>query len=93
MVTAVTLISLAPKAVSLPGLQEVNRQLEEQIAERRQAESDSEQMLKDLADQKFALDQHAIVATTDVQRNHHVCERQVLRHQPIFARGIDWEES
>jgi PAS domain S-box-containing protein len=67
VVTAATLISLAPKAVSLPGLQVVNRRLEEQIAERRQAEGAREQVLKDLADQKFALDQHAIVATTDVQ--------------------------
>jgi PAS domain S-box-containing protein len=67
VVTAVTLISLAPKAVSLPGLQVVNRRLEEQIAERREAEGAREQVLKDLADQKFALDQHAIVATTDVQ--------------------------
>jgi PAS domain S-box-containing protein len=67
VVAAVTLISLAPKAVSLPGLQVVNRRLEEQIAERRVAEEAREQVLKDLADQKFALDQHAIVATTDVQ--------------------------
>ena len=58
---------LASKAVSLPGLQVVNRRLEEQIAERREAEGAREQVLKDLADQKFALDQHAIVATTDVK--------------------------
>src|SRR6202000_1135988 len=43
------------------------RRLEEQIAERREAEGAREQVLKDLADQKFALDQHAIVATTDVK--------------------------
>ncbi|MGB0007380.1 MAG: PAS domain S-box protein [Candidatus Sulfotelmatobacter sp.] len=67
VVTAVSLISLAPKAVSLPGLLVVNRQLEEQIAERREVEGAREKLLKDLADQKFALDQHAIVATTDVQ--------------------------
>ena len=67
VVTAGTLISLAPKAVSLPSLQVVNRRLEEQIAERREAEGATKQVLKDLADQKFALDQHAIVATTDVQ--------------------------
>ncbi|MGA9507164.1 MAG: PAS domain S-box protein [Candidatus Sulfotelmatobacter sp.] len=67
VVTAVTLVFVAPNAVSLPGLQVVNRRLEEQINERRQAEAEREQVLKDLADQKFALDQHAIVATTDVQ--------------------------
>ncbi|MGC2058477.1 MAG: PAS domain S-box protein, partial [Candidatus Sulfotelmatobacter sp.] len=67
MVTALTLVSVAPKAISLPGLQVVNHRLEEQISERRQAEAEREQVLKDLADQKFALDQHAIVATTDVR--------------------------
>jgi PAS domain S-box-containing protein len=48
--------------------------LEFEIAERKQAGAalrdsltTSERALRDLADQKFALDQHAIVATTDVQ--------------------------
>jgi PAS domain S-box-containing protein len=48
--------------------------LESEIAERREASAAlkdslarSEQALRELADQKFALDQHAIVATTDVQ--------------------------
>jgi PAS domain S-box-containing protein len=48
--------------------------LQSEITERRQAEdaaneslATSEAALKDLADQKFALDQHAIVAVTDVQ--------------------------
>jgi PAS domain S-box-containing protein len=48
--------------------------LESEIVERRQATealkdslARSEQALRELADQKFALDQHAIVATTDVQ--------------------------
>ena len=38
-----------------------------EIAERERAEGARERVLKDLADQKFALDQHAIVATTDVR--------------------------
>jgi PAS domain S-box-containing protein len=67
VVTAVTLIPLVPKAMSLPGLQVVNLKLEEQIAERARSETTRAQALKELADQKFALDQHAIVATTDVQ--------------------------
>jgi PAS domain S-box-containing protein len=41
--------------------------LESEIAERKRAQRASEQALQDLADQKFALDQHAIVAMTDVQ--------------------------
>ena len=41
--------------------------LRSEIAERKRAEKASESVLKELADQKFALDQHAIVAVTDVQ--------------------------
>jgi len=41
--------------------------LQSEIAERERVEGANEQVLAELADQKFALDQHAIVATTDVQ--------------------------
>jgi PAS domain S-box-containing protein len=41
--------------------------LQSEIAERTRAERASETVLRELADQKFALDQHAIVAVTDVQ--------------------------
>jgi PAS domain S-box-containing protein len=41
--------------------------LRSEIAERKRAEKESQSVLKELADQKFALDQHAIVAVTDVQ--------------------------
>ncbi len=67
VVTTAMLIPLVPKAVSLPGLQVVNRRLEEKIVEQERAERARVQARKELADQKFALDQHAIVATTDVQ--------------------------
>jgi PAS domain S-box-containing protein len=41
--------------------------LRSEIAERKRAEKANESALRELADQKFALDQHAIVAVTDVQ--------------------------
>ena len=53
VLTAAILIPLTPKAIALPALQTLNRELEA--------------ALKDLSEQKFALDQHAIVAITDVQ--------------------------
>jgi PAS domain S-box-containing protein len=53
LLTAAMLIPLVPKGIALPALQRLNRELEAAI--------------KDLSEQKFALDQHAIVATTDVQ--------------------------
>jgi PAS domain S-box-containing protein len=40
--------------------------LQSEIAERKRAEKANESVLRELADQKFALDQHAIVAVTDV---------------------------
>src|ERR1039458_2229823 len=55
-------------------MQNENRELEREIAERKLAEQAAREtlaargtVLQELADQKFAHDQHAIVATTDVQ--------------------------
>jgi len=55
-------------------LREVNSKLGAEIAQRTQVERDLRQSLaiseaarKELADEKFALDQHAVVAITDVQ--------------------------
>ena len=64
VVTAAMLIPLVPKAISLPA--QVRSQ-EEEIAKRMRVERANEQVLQELADLKFALDQHAIVAVTDVQ--------------------------
>ena len=77
VLTAGMLIPLVPKVISVPDrmrLQNVNVELEREIAERKLAERAAREtlaasgtVLQELADQKFALDQHAIVATTDVQ--------------------------
>jgi PAS domain S-box-containing protein len=77
VITVVMLLPLIPKVISLPQrlhLQEVNRELEREIAERKRAEhalkeslAARERAVKELAEQKFALDQHAIVAVTDLQ--------------------------
>jgi hypothetical protein len=53
----------------------------------------SQKAQKELADLKFALGQHAIVAMTDVQGHDYVRERKVLRHQSILQRRIDLPES
>lgn len=60
----------ADNSKDVPGhvqLLEQNRRLEEEIAHRQQAEAATKRVLRDLADQQFALDQHSIVAVTDVQ--------------------------
>ena len=77
VVTVAMLLPLIPKVISLPErlhLQEANLELEHEIAERKRAEqalkeslAARESAVKELAEQKFALDQHAIVAVTDVQ--------------------------
>lgn len=77
VVTVAMLLPLIPKVISLPErlhLQEANLELEHEIAERKRAEqalkeslAARESAVKELAEQKFALDQHAIVAVTDLQ--------------------------
>lgn len=70
--TAVALAPILPRALSLPGLAKVNEDLAREIHERRRAEEtartvidDAKRTMAELSFQKFALDQHAIVAITD----------------------------
>ncbi len=77
LLTAAMLLTLIPKMLSIPDrmkLQGINRQLEQDLEDRAQAEAAREHnravrdaLLEELAEQKYALDQHAIVAITDVQ--------------------------
>ncbi len=75
--TAMMLVPLLPKALALPSsaqLHALNHELVLQAAEREKVEqqlretlAQRERALKEIADQKFALNHHAIVATTDVE--------------------------
>jgi PAS domain S-box-containing protein len=71
LITAAMLVPLVPKVISLP---EQLQQQGREIVERQQVEdalkeslAAGERLVQELSDQKFALDQHSIVAITDVQ--------------------------
>ena len=68
LLTAAMLLRLVPHMLAgRKLLQDENRKLEHEIDERKRAEAEGALLIRELADQKFALDRHAIVATTDVQ--------------------------
>jgi PAS domain S-box-containing protein len=92
VLTAAMLVPLVPRALALSGLQAANLKLEGELTERHRSHAAMEQALKDLADQKFALDQHAIVATTDVQGtityvNQKFCEISQYSPQELIGKN------
>ena len=57
------------------------------ITDRKRADEQTANALRELNDVKAAIDEHAIVAITDPQGQNHLRERQVLRDFEILARG------
>ena len=65
----------------------------DEITRRLEIEDALSRSLRELSDLKYALDQSAIVATTERAGRHHVRQRQVLRDLEVFARGAHRPES
>lgn len=63
--TVIAMIPLVPKVLRWPTLDEVNKQLEDEIRVRKETEKRLQESAIELTLQKNALDEHAIVAITD----------------------------
>ncbi len=97
--TVAALVPVLPKALALPGIARMNTQLAAEVDARRRAEGDLKRTIqvwseanRELAFQKFALDQAGIVAITDASGrltyvNHKFC--QVSRHTREELLGQD----